>query len=509
MTGYAQKGEMEFNLYVMFVVVVAFIGSTNGYNNTPLKETVMMKKEKSTDVPDKQDTTFDLVVDKNTGNHRIYRQAEDQKQYLLTEFKVEIRRKKIKSLQKAYDRVSKFNMKDSAIDRERMNETISLKQHKFNKRQSDHEQIPSYYEDYDFKKVNDANHDKIKIDKRSSDVIASLTQSSKTNFRPKIHYHSVKSTDYTQNLKHLTDKNVAHFPQDRVIRQAGAPCYGYGSCDLNNASSFPNCYCDLKCSAFDDCCYDFQNKSVSRSTAHIKNFNFMSCEVITMPHNTLNLGYHMVTDCPYSNVQEDIARKCRQKSDLNIPVTEEDGTTYRNVYCAMCHGIRQYTYWFLAFKLEFCPVEFGSINNVSVDRRIDLLNKNGCELIYVPPYVFSDQMSVIPRLCIAEVEEVKAFIVQPPEKCLTYYNSMYIVVNSKILYLPNYMCLREDKKDLYYISCFLPTRNPYNSLVISKVGFIAPITVLFQFNNDREAALHDGNCIASENGILVSILNWL
>ena len=88
------------------------------------------------------------------------------------------------------------------------------------------------------------------------------------------------------------------------------------------------------------------------------------------PRNNRSLApvaYMMINRCPVTNItaNQNQSRNCI-RSDTNrtnifehIPVTGEDGKTYRNAYCAECHGITNITRWgFLVACLD--PVKNGT-----------------------------------------------------------------------------------------------------------------------------------------------------
>ncbi|XP_045197996.2 uncharacterized protein LOC123552408 [Mercenaria mercenaria] len=111
--------------------------------------------------------------------------------------------------------------------------------------------------------------------------------------------------------------------------------------------SFPkkNCYCDLLCSTFNDCCDDFL--PFANVTVKKNQFSCMLTDSVKSPNGE---GVYMVTTC-FDNWENDIIRSlCEGPDDdllLKTPVTDtgEYRITYKNMYCAQCNFVYDFVYW--------------------------------------------------------------------------------------------------------------------------------------------------------------------
>ncbi|CAB4002383.1 adhesion G -coupled receptor L2-like [Paramuricea clavata] len=141
--------------------------------------------------------------------------------------------------------------------------------------------------------------------------------------------------------------------------------------ETRNAPHF-FCHCDRLCPLYQDCCVDY----------------WPSCNVTTKPFNRraqelwdcvdakfrqaknnrslAPIAYMMISRCPGTKITDiQSSRNCirpeTNRTDISerIPVTGEDGKTYRNAYCAKCHGITNITHWGL-MVVCFDPVKNGT-----------------------------------------------------------------------------------------------------------------------------------------------------
>ncbi|XP_028405889.1 uncharacterized protein LOC114528450 [Dendronephthya gigantea] len=80
----------------------------------------------------------------------------------------------------------------------------------------------------------------------------------------------------------------------------------------------------------------------------------------------------MITKCPMNWPLDNFRRRCESApSELtlpveedNIPVVSKDALTYRNQYCALCHGIRNYTAWDVKVYYIDKPPEGDDLNSL-------------------------------------------------------------------------------------------------------------------------------------------------
>ena len=120
------------------------------------------------------------------------------------------------------------------------------------------------------------------------------------------------------------------------------------------------CYCDENCENLNDCCYDYGHhcKNISEYKYPAGNVDILS----NISNTSINLwgcvsppikriptgmaGVWMITDCPHDWTDARVREKCNLDSPLsidnyeaNIPVIAQDGKTYKNRFCSICHGV--------------------------------------------------------------------------------------------------------------------------------------------------------------------------
>ena len=116
------------------------------------------------------------------------------------------------------------------------------------------------------------------------------------------------------------------------------------------------CYCDEHCENFTDCCYDYGHycKKNSEFRYPIGSVNVRSnisnlwrCVSPPIKRTPSGMaGVWMITDCPHNWTDTRVRKKCNLDSPLsidnyeaNIPVIAQDGKTYKNRFCSICHGV--------------------------------------------------------------------------------------------------------------------------------------------------------------------------
>ncbi|KAL9987548.1 hypothetical protein ACROYT_G001875 [Oculina patagonica] len=109
------------------------------------------------------------------------------------------------------------------------------------------------------------------------------------------------------------------------------------------------CFCDNSCEFFGDCCADFDQycSSSGISPQDVKNLDQNDLWRCVSHHRSFIKagGLWMISSCPKKWAQVDIKERCRQDiipsydnlKDV-VPVIDPKGNTYKNYYCAQCHG---------------------------------------------------------------------------------------------------------------------------------------------------------------------------
>lgn len=137
--------------------------------------------------------------------------------------------------------------------------------------------------------------------------------------------------------------------------------------DLGGTEERLQCFCDSSCEFFKDCCADFDQycSSYGISTRDAKNLDDSGqWECVTSSISFAKVdGVWMISSCPKNWTQADIEERCGKSAFLsyeniaadNIPVIDREGNTYKNLYCAQCHGVNSTDLAFYNFKCD-CDV---------------------------------------------------------------------------------------------------------------------------------------------------------
>ena len=134
------------------------------------------------------------------------------------------------------------------------------------------------------------------------------------------------------------------------------------------------CFCDTLCEYYNDCCWDYKGKNLSRIETPTT-----ECRSPTKSNNPIM----MIVSCPAGfNGNQSLVDNC--KNDLSglkskIPVSgRHKQLVYRNFYCALCNGETNYTFW--NQKLS-CP-HIKKIKNLTIDN----VNFTKCFQSFQNPY---------------------------------------------------------------------------------------------------------------------------
>ena len=157
-----------------------------------------------------------------------------------------------------------------------------------------------------------------------------------------------------------SDRNAGPRPRARVTCEARRRCQPRLP-DLQRNVTRPsnsdldlrdqNCFCDALCVVYSDCCVDFQPSPRERLPALPK--SVFSCVVneALVDDAATSSAVLVVDDCPNTFADDHILSQCRARDAsfdrfLELPVTApRTGVLYKNVFCALCNGERDVTYW--------------------------------------------------------------------------------------------------------------------------------------------------------------------
>ena len=153
-------------------------------------------------------------------------------------------------------------------------------------------------------------------------------------------------------------KRDLHFSNGEL---ANITCHGELSCmgkcrterDPGSINEDIKCFCDEHCTMFRDCCADYEQVCLSVVNQHSSrslNAELWQCNNDIDSVRGAN-GVWMISACPENWTQDnDIAVNCTGNmhhmsgncQDF-APVTDMSGNTYKNRFCAFCHGVQTNT----------------------------------------------------------------------------------------------------------------------------------------------------------------------
>lgn len=120
---------------------------------------------------------------------------------------------------------------------------------------------------------------------------------------------------------------------------------------LYGSQNLAHCYNDRNCKLYGDCCqnskyYNELEQTVVATSGGVHNNSRYGCHET----NGMHMAILMIGKCPPSISDREVRKKCETRDDdfiTGYPVTSnETGHTYKNVYCAWCHGEQQRViYW--------------------------------------------------------------------------------------------------------------------------------------------------------------------
>ncbi|XP_038051847.1 deleted in malignant brain tumors 1 protein-like [Patiria miniata] len=135
------------------------------------------------------------------------------------------------------------------------------------------------------------------------------------------------------------------------LHYCGYDC-NQGSRDTLRHFKQNTCKCDDSCAFFDDCCYDYHSScrtppDGSEITINGVDLHYYACVPLTsriLSERFADFGFALVSVCPDGWVDSVVRRSCEMaaaEDDLlgSLPVYIEEGAVYKNLFCAICHGV--------------------------------------------------------------------------------------------------------------------------------------------------------------------------
>ena len=139
-----------------------------------------------------------------------------------------------------------------------------------------------------------------------------------------------------------------------------------------------NCFCDKLCNLYNDCCLDANiaanTENEIKATITCDNFNEVDRQY----------SIYFVKSCPKRFNDEFLKVNClkfmTEKGLHRTPVSrQDDGLLFANIYCALCNGVRNTTFWNASF---ICPLSAeGQDEAETVNADVTKLSSK-CDIIY-------------------------------------------------------------------------------------------------------------------------------
>lgn len=230
------------------------------------------------------------------------------------------------------------------------------------------------------------------------------------------------------------------------------------------------CYCDDLCNYYNDCCSGYKPRTPSR----IKRPK-TECRSPTGYNDTIMMIVSCAADFKGSRK---IVDKC-QKNDADIinslPVTgQKIQLVYRNVFCALCNGETNYTFWNTKFS---CPHNLSDLN-------ITKVNLTECHRSLQNPYLNTS------HLCSEYL--VKSCRNSTTRKCETGSNG--VVFSTLGVFYKNFQCFQCNKKPDEELIC---ENLPSEKELTTPYSFMASsYFILIDFNR-RDVRLNGNSKMAT------------
>ncbi|XP_063956586.1 uncharacterized protein LOC135154375 [Lytechinus pictus] len=285
-------------------------------------------------------------------------------------------------------------------------------------------------------------------------------------------------------------------------------CSEYHSCSnlgCNYVAGFSTCSCDNACEHFEDCCWDYQSLCQNKDTGgfgfgfgfgfgmsgYVDHQNMETMEVPDSVRPNMvscvkakTASYWFVTRCPSKWNSSDTKPRCEDTASFTddlltiVPVSLERRVTFRNVYCAICHG-------FQSANLTSWPVLFncsdGSVPPSDTDEMLDRIRRGVCT------YTFDDKSTFrrtpAYRECFNEVRSCPENFADDAiaDACVGLGLRAPLTLSRKMPYFFNEYCLKCNLPDRHYsefTSCFHYIRGEGTT----PIGF--PISLLVDFKGN-------------------------
>ena len=145
-----------------------------------------------------------------------------------------------------------------------------------------------------------------------------------------------------------------------------------------------DCYCGDDCWKFGNCCPDKEVIDEREPLGNCHVSIVKQAKNNTNIYNGINYGlvaYRIIDDCPESEQNLTIINKCTLSeidhvSDYSWVSDDSSELIYQNKFCALCHGVEQFTEWQLQSRCEeLIFSDFAGINSLLLSDKCDIINK--------------------------------------------------------------------------------------------------------------------------------------
>ena len=139
-----------------------------------------------------------------------------------------------------------------------------------------------------------------------------------------------------------------------ISNKCGSKMYCRGNRTSFDTVDIFNCHCDSACyKLFSDCCPDYEGHCGRQNQSENVDTNAWRCVELRTYSRLRKLspanGVWMIANCSESWPSDETKSKCENPEVMvdadTIPVVGNDNFTYRNMHCAVCNGVKNYSTW--------------------------------------------------------------------------------------------------------------------------------------------------------------------
>lgn len=139
-----------------------------------------------------------------------------------------------------------------------------------------------------------------------------------------------------------------------LSNKCGSKMYCRGNRTSFDTVDIFNCHCDSACyRLFSDCCPDYQEHCGRQNQLENIDENAWKCVELStysrVRKSSVANGVWMIATCPPNWPSDETKNKCENPEGMidvdTIPVVGDNNFTFRNMHCAVCHGVKNYSTW--------------------------------------------------------------------------------------------------------------------------------------------------------------------